>query len=61
MILVLSKESVKSDWVENELDMARAKEKAEGRAVLCPVALDDAWKSKVEAKGGPGARVGISG
>jgi hypothetical protein len=53
-LLVLSESSVKSDWVENELDMARAKEKAEKRAVLCPVALDDAWKAKVDAKGGPG-------
>lgn len=54
VILVLSKDSVQSDWVENELDMARNKEKAAGRAVLCPVALDDAWKAKVEAQGGPG-------
>ena len=54
VILVLSKHSVKSDWVENELDMARQKEKAEGRVVLCPVALDDAWKAKVEAKDSPG-------
>ena len=54
MLLVLSDASVRSDWVENELDMARSKEKAEGRAVLCPVALDDTWKTKVEAKDGPG-------
>jgi hypothetical protein len=54
VILVLSQDSVGSDWVENELDMARNKEKAEGRAVLCPVSLDDTWKAKVEAKAGPG-------
>jgi uncharacterized protein YjbI with pentapeptide repeats len=54
VILALSKDSITSDWVENELDMARTKERAEGRAVLCPVALDDAWKSKVAAKDGPG-------
>jgi hypothetical protein len=54
VILVLSKDSVQSDWVENELDMARAKEKAEKRAVLCPIALDDAWKTKVDAKDRPG-------
>ena len=54
VLLVLSDASVRSDWVENELDMARSKEKAEGRAVLCPVALDDTWKTKVEAKDGPG-------
>jgi hypothetical protein len=54
VILVLSADSVKSDWVENELDMARQKERDEGRAVLCPIALDDAWKAKVDAKGSPG-------
>jgi hypothetical protein len=53
-LLVLSETSVQSDWVENELDMARAKERNEKRAVLCPVALDDAWKAKVDAKGSPG-------
>ncbi len=46
VLLVLSEASVQSDWVENELDMARKKEKDEGRNVLCPVALDDSWKSK---------------
>ena len=50
LIIVLSKDSVASDWVENELDMARQKEKAENRDVICPIALDDAWKSKIEAK-----------
>jgi TIR domain/Pentapeptide repeats (8 copies) len=54
VILVLSQSSVKSDWVENELDMARNKEKEEGRPVLCPISLDDAWKKKVDAKSGPG-------
>jgi TIR domain len=53
-IIVLSKHSVKSDWVENELEMARHKEKSENRAVLCPVALDDAWKTKTDASRGPG-------
>jgi hypothetical protein len=54
VIIVLANDSVNSDWVENELDMARNKEKAEGRAVLCPLAVDDAWKAKVGAKDGPG-------
>src|SRR3712207_8073256 len=27
---------------------------SEGRPVLCPIALDDAWREKVDAKGGPG-------
>ena len=34
--------------------MARKKKKAERRPVLCPVALDDAWKQKVELRDGPG-------
>ena len=53
-LLVLSEASVASDWVANELDIARNKEKSEGRAVLCPVSLDDAWKAKIEANYGPG-------
>jgi hypothetical protein len=48
VLLVLSSASIKSDWVENELEMARRKEKEENRDVLCPVALDDSWKAKVE-------------
>jgi hypothetical protein len=46
VVLALSKGSVKSDWVEHELKTARQKEKEEGRDVLCPVALDETWKSK---------------
>ncbi len=44
-LLVLSKNSVKSDWVEWEAAKARELEKALGRDILCPVALDTAWKS----------------
>lgn len=55
VILVLSEDSCKSDWVENELDMARKKEKAEDRHVLCPVAVDDAWKAKTGDMTGLGA------
>jgi uncharacterized protein YjbI with pentapeptide repeats len=54
VIIVLSQHSIASDWVENELDMARKKEREQGRAVLCPVALDDSWKQKVAIDGGPG-------
>lgn len=53
ILLVLSESSVKSDWVENELDMARSKEKEENREVLCPVALDEAWKAKVSCDDTP--------
>jgi hypothetical protein len=44
VVLVLSKESVKSDWVEHEARLARDLEKELGCDVLCPLALDDAWK-----------------
>jgi hypothetical protein len=45
VILVLSQNSVESDWVEYEASKARDLEKELKRDVLCPVALDDAWKS----------------
>lgn len=48
VVLVLSEASVQSDWVEAELDWARTKEKDTGREVLCPIALDDSWKEKVQ-------------
>jgi hypothetical protein len=45
VLLVLSENSIKSDWVEHEVRTARGLEKNIGRDVLCPVALDDSWKS----------------
>jgi hypothetical protein len=45
VLLVLSAGSVKSDWVEHEVRLARKLELESGRDVLCPVALDDSWKS----------------
>lgn len=45
VLLVLSKNSFNSDWVEHEVRHARKLEKELGRDVLCPVALDDSWKS----------------
>ncbi len=47
VVLVLSEVSVGSDWVDDEVRAARVKEKEEKREVLCPIALDDAWKKKV--------------
>jgi uncharacterized protein YjbI with pentapeptide repeats len=44
MLLILSKDSVQSDWVEHEARKARELEKELGRDVICPVALDDAWE-----------------
>jgi hypothetical protein len=45
VLLVLSAASVQSDWVEHEARLARELEKELGRDVLCPVALDDSWKT----------------
>lgn len=45
VLLVLSEQSLSSDWVEHEVRTARGLEKDLGRDVLCPVALDDSWKS----------------
>jgi uncharacterized protein YjbI with pentapeptide repeats len=45
VLLVLSENSIKSDWVEHEVRTARELEKETGRDVLCPVALDDSWKT----------------
>ncbi|GHO48560.1 toll/interleukin-1 receptor domain-containing protein [Ktedonospora formicarum] len=42
LLLVLSKHSVASDWVEHEVEMALAKEQREKRAVLFPIRLDTA-------------------
>ena len=45
VLLVLSENSMKSDWVEHEVRFSRELEKETERHVLCPVALDDSWKS----------------
>ena len=41
VILILSENSIRSDWVEHEARLARELEKEIGRDVLCPIALDD--------------------
>jgi hypothetical protein len=43
VLLVLSESSVKSDWVEYEIDKAVQLSKQLGRDVLCPIALDRTW------------------
>jgi len=45
VLLVLSKDSTNSDWVEHEVRKAREKEKQANKDTLCPVALDDSWKT----------------
>ena len=44
VLLILSKHSLKSDWVEHEVRKAREIATNAGRDTLCPVALDDSWK-----------------
>jgi hypothetical protein len=44
MLLILSENSIKSDWVEFEAKSARELEKVSGRDILCPIALDNSWK-----------------
>lgn len=50
VLLVLSEAAVKSDWVDFEIMRSRQREKLEGRVVLCPIAIDNAWKAASEAK-----------
>ena len=45
VLVVLSENSIKSDWVQHEVRAARETGKEMGRHVLCPVALDDSWKT----------------
>jgi len=45
VLLVLSKESVSRPWVRFEIENAAKMEVEEGREVLLPIALDDAWKT----------------
>ncbi len=44
VLLVLSENSIKSDWVQHEVHTARELEKEMEGDVLCPVALDDSWQ-----------------
>lgn len=45
LILVLSQNSLPSEWVEHETRLARKLERSTGEEVLCLVSLDDAWKA----------------
>jgi TIR domain len=41
-LLILSKSSVESEWVEKEVETAMERERREKRTVLFPIRLDDA-------------------
>jgi uncharacterized protein YjbI with pentapeptide repeats len=45
VLLVLSENSLESDWVQHEVRVARELSKELGRDILCPVALDSSWKN----------------
>jgi hypothetical protein len=49
LLLVLSKNSVKSPWVEAEVEAAFEKERKQRRTVLFPIRLDDAVMDTAEA------------
>lgn len=42
LLLILSENSIASDWVENEVESALEEERHRGRAILFPVRIDDA-------------------
>jgi len=45
VIVILSKASVESDWVEHGVDTAAKLSKELKRDVLCPISLDESWKT----------------
>jgi TIR domain/Pentapeptide repeats (8 copies) len=46
LLLVLSRESVASEWVEDEVNAALAREREEGRSILFPITLDNSlWQT----------------
>lgn len=49
LLLVLTESSVKSTWVEKEVETAFEKERKQGRTVLFPIRLDDAVMEAEEA------------
>ena len=49
LLLILSEESVKSDWVREEVEACFERESREKTTVLCPIRLDDAVMNTTEA------------
>ena len=57
VLLILSEDSIKSDWVEDEVTKAFEEERKRGQTVLFPIRLDDAvmdtneaWAAKLRAR-----------
>jgi uncharacterized protein YjbI with pentapeptide repeats len=49
LLLILSEYSIKSDWVENEVEQALEEERKRGQTVLFPLYIDEAWKDTNKA------------
>ena len=49
VLLILSKQSIDSEWVEDEVKIAFEEERGRGQAVLFPIRLDDAVMKTTEA------------
>lgn len=49
VLLILSRDAIASDWVEDEVNTAFAEERRRSTLVLCPVLLDDAVAETTEA------------
>jgi TIR domain len=49
LLVVLSKASLGSDWVEDEVTKAFAEERSRKETVLFPICIDNAWMSTGEA------------
>ena len=45
LLLIFSEHSAGSDWVEWEVQIARDREKRDSIDLLCPISLDDAWRT----------------
>jgi hypothetical protein len=49
VVLILSEHSIKSDWVENEIEQALEEERKRRQKVLFPIYIDEAWKDTNKA------------
>ena len=49
LLLILSKKSVESDWVEKEVETAFEKERQQNKLVLFPIRLDDMVMTTIQA------------
>ena len=49
MLLILSEQSIKSGWVEDEVTKAYAEERNRGQIVLFPIRIDDKVLTTAEA------------